>query len=163
MNYRKGIGKDYEILSQSGSSLIQKFGFQPLLDNERAINDSTKVAQSWFTSANYNMHLKPDVTQSIDGHVCVALSIMPRHKAPNMIDGTLWVDANSHTLVEVDGMASKNPSVFAGPTKMMRRYATIQGYAMATHARAESSSMLFGHTIVTIDYSNYDLQLRPAP
>ncbi len=163
MTYRKGIGKDYVILSKSGSSLIQKVGLQPLLDNEKAINDPAKVAQSWFTSANYEMHLKPGVKQSIDGRACVALSITPRRKAPNMIDGTLWVDANSHTLVEVEGVASRNPSVFAGPTKMMRRYATIQDYVMATHARAESSSMLFGHTIVTIDYSDYHFQLRPAP
>jgi hypothetical protein len=31
---------------------------------------------------------------------------------------------------------------------------------MAMHARAESTSMLFGRTVVTIDYSGYELQLR---
>lgn len=162
MTYKKGSGKDYMILSKSGSSLIQKVGLQPILDNERAINDPAKVARSWFTSANYEMHLKPGVTQAIDGRLCVSLAITPRHKAPNMIDGTIWVDAGNHTLVEVEGVASKSPSVFAGTTKMMRRYATMQGYAMATHARADSSSMLFGRTIVTIDYSDYHFELRPA-
>jgi hypothetical protein len=162
MTYRKGIGKDYSILSKSGSSLIQKVGLQPLLDNERAINDPAKVAQSWFTSANYEMHLKPGVTQSIGSRACMALSITPLHKASNMIDGTIWVDATTHTLVEVEGVASKSPSVFAGPTTMMRSYATMQGYAMATHARAESSSLLFGRTVVVIDYSDYHFQLRNA-
>jgi len=33
---------------------------------------------------------------------------------------------------------------------------------MATHARAESSSMLFGRTVVVIDYSDYHFELRPA-
>jgi hypothetical protein len=28
------------------------------------------------------------------------------------------------------------------------------------HARAQSTSMLFGQTVITIDYSNYQLQLR---
>jgi hypothetical protein len=163
MTYRKGVGKDYAILSKSGSSLIQKVGLQPLLDNEKAINDPAKVAQSWFTSANYEMHLRPGITQSIDGRVCVALSITPRQKASNMIDGTIWVDADTHTLVEVEGVASKSPSIFAGPTKMMRRYATMQGHAMATHAHAESSSMLFGRTVVNIDYSDYQFELRPTP
>jgi hypothetical protein len=32
--YRKGVGKSYTILSQSGSSLLQKFVLAPLLDNE---------------------------------------------------------------------------------------------------------------------------------
>ena len=64
MTYTKGIGKDYVILSKSGSSLIQRVGLQPLLDNEKAINNPARVAQSWFTSSNYEMHLKPDVPQS---------------------------------------------------------------------------------------------------
>jgi hypothetical protein len=160
MTYKKGIGKDYAILSQSGSSLIQKFGLQPLLDNEKAINEPAKVAQSWFTSANYEMHLKPGVTQTIDGRPCLALAIAPRHKAPSMIEGTLWVDADNHTLVEVEGIASKSPSMFAGTTKLMRRYSNMQGYAMATHARAESSSSLFGRTVIVIDYSDYHFELR---
>jgi hypothetical protein len=158
--YKKGVGKDYKILSRSGSSLIQKVGLQPLLDNEKAINNPATVAQSWFTSANYDMHLKPGVTQTIDGRACLALAITPHLKAPNMIDGTIWVDAGTHTLVQVEGIASKSPSVFAGHTKMMRRYATMHGYAMATRARAESSSALFGRTVVVIDYSEYKFQIR---
>jgi hypothetical protein len=162
MTYKKGVGKDYVILSQSGSSLIQKFGLRPLLENEKSINNPARVAQSWFTSANYEMHLKPGVKQTIDGRECLAIAITPRHKASNMIDGTLWLDAASHTLVKVEGLASKSPSVFAGTTNMMRRYAEMRGYAMATHARAESSSALFGHTVVTIDYGDYKFQFRPA-
>ncbi len=160
MTYKKGIGKDYAILSQSGSSLIQRFGLQPLLDNEKVINEPARVAQSWFTSANYEMHLKPGVTQTIDGRACLALAITPRHKAPSMIEGTLWVDADNHTLVEIVGIASKSPSMFAGTTKMMRRYSNMQGYAMATHARAESSSQFFGRTVIVIDYSDYHFELR---
>jgi hypothetical protein len=162
MTYKKGIGKDYVVLSKSGSSLIQKIGLQPLLDNEKAINDPAKVARSWFNSTNYEMRLKPGASHMIDGRPCLAVAITPRHKAPNMIEGTVWVDAETHTLVQVEGVASRSPSVFAGSTKMMRRYANMQGYAMATLARAESISMLFGKTVVTIDYSDYHFQLRAA-
>jgi len=160
MSYKKGVGKDYVILKQSGSSLIQKFGLQPLLENEKSINNPAKVAQSWFTSTNYEMRLKPGIAQTIDGRQCLAIAITPRRKAPNMIDGTLWVDAVNHTLAQVEGVASKSPSVFAGTTKMMRRYTIMQGYAMAIHARAESSSALFGRTVILIDYSDYHFQLR---
>jgi hypothetical protein len=162
VTYKKGTGKSYEILSQSGSSVVQKFGLQPLLDNEKALNDPATVAQSWFTSANYQMQLKPGVTQVIDGHTCLALDINPRRKAPNMLDGTLWVDARTHMQIEVEGIASKSPSPFAGTTKMMRRYTDMQGYAMATHARAESSSFFFGRTVIIINYSDYHFQMRPA-
>jgi hypothetical protein len=42
---------------------------------------------------------------------------------------------------------------------MMRQYSNIDGYSMAIHARAESDSPFFGHTVVTIDYSDYKLEI----
>ena len=162
VSYKKGAGKSYTILKQSGSGVVLKYGLHPLLENEKAINDPARVAQSWFTSASYDMQLKPGVTRIINGRNCLAVAISPRHKAPHLVEGTLWVDVRDHSLVEVDGVASKKPSVFAGTTKMTRSYVKMTGYAMATHAQAESSSFLFGRTAVTIDYSDYHFRLRSA-
>lgn len=160
--YRRGVGKTYTILAESGSSIIRKFGLMPLLENEKTINQPGNVAQSWFTSANYQMHLKSGEAQSLDGRECLILSINPKRKAPNMIEGTMWVDAKDYSIAQVDGVASKSPSVWAGTTHMMRRYMNISGYPMATHARAEASSLLFGRTVVTIDYQEYRIQVRPG-
>ncbi len=156
--YRKGEGKSYAILSESGSGLLLRFGLHPLLDNEKEINIPGNVEKSWFTSANYEMELRPGVSQRIDGRDCLAIAMTPRRKAPNMIDGTLWVDAKDSTIVKIEGVASKDPSVFSGATHMMRQYTKIDGYAMSKHARAESDG-LFGHTVVTIDYGAYHIQL----
>jgi hypothetical protein len=158
--YKKGIGKTYAILSQSGSDLVLKFGLHPLLENDVNINDPAKIGQSLFISANFEMKLKSGGAQSLDGRTCYALDITPRRDAPNMIDGIIWVDVRDYTLVKVQGIASKSPSIFAGTTHMMRDYINIHGYAMATHARAESNSFFFGRTVVVIDYSDYHLQLR---
>jgi hypothetical protein len=43
----------------------------------------------------------------------------------------------------------------------MRQYAYVDGFSMATHARAESTTFLYGKTVVTIDYSGYNLELKP--
>ena len=159
-SYNKASGKTYTILSQSGSSIVQKIGLQPLLENETRINRPAKVASAWFTSANYDMKLKPGGIQHLNGRACYALAITPKQKAPNLIDGTLWVDASDGAIVQVQGTPSKSPSILAGTTHMMREYRNIDGYAMATHARAESSSFLFRRTVVLIDYSDYRLVLR---
>lgn len=158
--YKAGAGKTYTVLSKGGSAVVQKFGLQPLLENETRINRPANVVHSWFTSANYEMKLKPGGVRQVNGRECYALSITPREKAPNMIDGTLWADARTGSLVRVEGVASKSPSVFAGATYMMRDYRDIDGYSMATHARAESSSFLFRETVVLIDYTDYHLELR---
>lgn len=157
--YRKGSGKTYTVLSQSGSDIVQRFGLRPLLQNEERINNPATVAQSWFISANYNMTLKPGGAQKLDGRECYVLSIAPKQKAANLVRGTLWVDARDGSIAQVDGVAAKSPSVFAGATHMMRRYAQIDGFPMATHARAESSSAVFGRSVVVIDYTDYHLQI----
>ena len=157
-SYTKDNGKTYTILSQSGSEVIFRFGLKPLLDNETSIDAPEKAAQSWFTSANYAMILEG--TQQMNGRACYVLGIQPRQKAPNMIEGKIWVDQRDGTLVKVEGTASKSPTPFAGTTHMMREYTGIDGFSMATHARAESKSLIFGRTVVTIDYGNYHLQSR---
>ncbi|MFP5204537.1 MAG: hypothetical protein ACLGP3_09155 [Acidobacteriota bacterium] len=158
--YTKGSGKTYTILSQSGSSIVQKLGLQPLLENETRINQPANVASSWFTSANFAMKLQAGGPRQLNGRACYVLAIAPRQKAPNLIQGAIWVDAADGSLAQVDGVASKSPSIFAGTTRMMRTYRNIDGFAMAVHARAESSSFLFGHTVVLIDYGDYRLQMR---
>jgi hypothetical protein len=155
--YKKGAGKTYTILSQSGSTILLHIGLRPLLDNEQIISQPGNVEKSWFTSANYVMTLKAGGAHKLDGRDCFALDIRPKAQAPNLIIGTIWVDAHDGTLVKVDGVASKNPSPWSGTTHMMRQYSNINGSSMAMHARAESDSALFGRTVVTIDYSDYKL------
>ena len=160
--YKKGEGKTYTILSQSGSGIVMRFGLKPLLDNEESINKPGNVEKSWFMSANYEMKLKPCGRQRLNGRDCYVLAVTAKRKAPNMINGMLWVDAQTGSIAQLDGIASKSPSPFAGTTHMMRQYMQLEGFPMATHARAESNSFLFGRTVVTIDYSDYKLQLRDA-
>ena len=160
--YTKGVGKEYTVLSEIGSGIVLRFGLKPLIENEKTINLPGNVEKSWFTSANYEMKLKPGGIEKLNGRNCYVLAIQPRAQAPNLVIGTLWADATDGSLVQIQGVASKSPSPFAGVTHMMRQYANIDGFAMAMHARAESSSMLFGHTVVIIDYSDYRLQLRES-
>jgi hypothetical protein len=155
--YKKGVGKSYTVLSESGSSLVLRVGLKPLLQNETNINLPGNVEKSWFNSANFKMRLKSTTIQKLNGRDCSALLITPKQKAPNMIDGTLWVAARDGSVVQIEGVASRSPSIFAGTTHMMRQYANINGFPMATHARAESDSVLFGRTVVTVDYSDYKL------
>ena len=160
VTYRKGEGKSYEVRSRSGSGLIQKLALDPLLRNEKEINEPGRVQASWFTSANYEMRPHPEQARQVNGRGCVVVDITPKHKAPNMIEGTLCVDPRDGTLVEMDGVASKSPNPLAGTTHMMRQYRNIEGYAMATHARAESDSAIVGRTVVVVDYSEYELKSR---
>jgi hypothetical protein len=160
--YRKNVGKSHEVVSQGGSAIIRRLGLDPILESERNINLPGNVEHSWITSANYEMTLKTPTPQRLDGRDCLVIAINPRREAPNLIVGSLWVDANDYTIVRLEGVASKAPSVFAGTPHMMRQYAKTNGFSMATHARAESNTFLYGKTVVTVEYSNYEIQARSA-
>lgn len=160
--YRRGVGTSYQILSQSGSDLVRKFGLIPLLNHEDQLSQPGSMEHSWFTSANYEMKLKSGTVESLNGRPCYQLAITPRHKAPNAIVGTLWVDARDFSIAKVEGVASRRPSVLAGTTRMMREYKDVNGFPMATRARAVSNGLMIGRTVVTIEYSNYHLVLNPG-
>lgn len=159
--YRKDVGKTYTVLSQSGSDLVLRLGLKPLLENERTINQPGNLQRSWFNSDNYAMSPKPGALEKLNGRNCIPVAVAARRKAPNTINGNIWVDEKDFSLAQIQGIATKSPSAFAGATHMMRQYQQIDGFSMATHARAESDSILFGRTVVTIDYSNYHLELDP--
>jgi len=160
--YRQDTGKSYAILSQSGSQIIRSMVLGSILDNEKQINLPGTREGSWITSANYEMKLQAGGTQPMIGRDCYLLRLIPKRKAPYLVDGTLWVDARDGTIVQLEGLASKSASYLTGSTQMMRQYTNIYGFAEATQARAVSNSFLFGQTVVTIDYRDYQIQLRPT-
>src|SRR5208337_1652663 len=153
--YKKETGKSYEILSESGSGLIRSLVLSAILDNERHVNEPGVREGAWITTANYEMKVKPGGIQSVEGRDCIAVSLTPRRKEPYLLAGTLWVDAKDGKIVRIEGKGSKSSTVLSGATEMMRKYADVDGFAEATHARAESDSFLFGPTVVTIDYRDY--------
>jgi hypothetical protein len=108
------------------------------------------------------MMLKPGGVQRIDGRDCVALEISPQRKVPNLIDGTIWVDAKDGTIVRLEGTTLESASIFTRPSQVMRQYTNVNGFAMATHARAVTDSFLLGRTVITIDYRDYQIQTGPA-
>ncbi len=161
--YRRESGKNYAILSESGSAVIRSLVLHAILDNEKHINEPGVREGSWLTTANYQMQVKPGGNQRVDGRDCIAVSLTPRRKEPYLLEGTLWVDAEDGKIVRIEGTGSKSSSVFTGATQMMRQYANVEGFAQAIHARAESVSFLFGPTVVTIDYRDYQVEKRSGP
>ncbi len=161
--YRRETGKTYSVVSESGSTIIRKFGLEPLLENEKRVNDAANREAFWFTSANYEMKLKAGKPEPMDGVDCLAIAIVPKRKAPNLIVGTIWVDVNDFQIVRIEGTGTKSSSMWTGPARVVRQYARFSGFSQATHAHAETDSSLFGKTVVVIDYQDYQVELRKTP
>jgi hypothetical protein len=103
------------------------------------------------------MKLKSSEKQMMDGRECYAIALTPRRVSPYLFTGTLWVDAKDFSVVQLEGVAAKSHSFLTGPSQVLRQYANVEGFPMATHARAVSDGIL-GRTIVKIDYQGYQIQ-----
>ena len=115
-------------------------------------------ATALITPANYEMTAKG--LGVVDGRKCVAVEIKPRKESPYLFSGTIWVDAQTESIVQLQGITSKSPSVLTGPSQVFRQYMIMDGFAMATHAHAVSNSSLLGQTVIKIDYTGY--QINPS-
>ncbi len=155
--YQKDVGKKYDILSETGPALLRRV-LETILDNERRMNEPANRATTVITSTNYEMTIKG--SEAVDGRNCDVILIKPRRVSPYALNGTVWVDAQDGTIVQLQGVTAKSPSVFAGASQVFRQYMNIEGFGMATHAQAVSNSWLVGQTIIKIDYANYAMQLN---
>jgi hypothetical protein len=157
--YQKDVGKKFSIVSGSGSELMRRV-LETILDNERRLTQPANRASAVIASANYEMSVQGSAV--IDGRNCIAVALKPRRASEYVMNGTVWVDAEDGSIVQVEGITARSPSVFSGASQVFRQYTMIDGFPAATHARAVSNSWLVGQTVITIDYTDYAMQLRAS-
>ena len=158
--YTRETGKDYAVVSQTGSSLLRSAVIDRVLANEKEMARAANRESVALTSANYEMTPEPGIVTQ-NGHSCVIVHLKARRKIPFLFNGKGWFDASDFTLVHIEGSPAASPSFFAGQTGGVRDYAKVDGFSMAQRAVVRSHSFLFGDTRLQIDYSNYQIQLEP--
>jgi len=159
-SYERDKGKSFSILNETGSELLRSEVLGRVLDNERILTQPANRTAALIDSNNYIMTVKGD--DLVEGRTCVVLAIVPRRNSPYLFNGDVWVDAQDDSIVKFAGTASRSPSMLTGPATVTRRYSKIDGFPMATRASATSNSWLLGQTTIEIEYSGYDIKLRPA-
>lgn len=158
--YRKDVGKAYQILSESGSQLLRSQLLERMLDSEKAVTKPAVRAGALIDSGNYRMTWMGGA--EVDGRRCFLLQLVPKRSSPYLFKGRIWVDGRDESIVRLEGITAKSPTVFAAPTHVTRQYARVDGFPMATHATASTSIWLIGPTTIQIDYSDYAIQAAPS-
>jgi len=159
--YRKDQGKTYTVLSESGSG-IMLHELHSILDQEKHMSQPGVRETVLVNSTNYAMNLKSDTPVLLDGRDCLVLQLNPRRNDPSLFRGTLWVDARDYSIVQLEGIAAKSHSFLLSPSQVSRQYSNVNGYPMATHAKATSSIAMMGQVTIKIDYTGYQIELQPA-
>ena len=153
--YQRDVGKNFSVVSLTGSLLLRKM-LEEVLATERKMTQPANRITALITPANYVMTAKEAAV--VDGRNCIAVEIKPRRESPYLFSGMIWVDAQNHAIVQLQGVGSKSPSVLTGPSQVLRQYMIMDGFPMATHAHAVSNSGVLGQTVIDVDYKGYQIQ-----
>lgn len=151
--YTKDAGKSYQILSETGPALLRKEVLERALENEKSLNEPANRTHELITSANYEMAVEG--REAVNGRDCFRVAIVPRQSVAYQFKGRIWVEERTGDIVRLEGVANKSASILTGPAQVVRNYAEVDGFPMATHVSATVSSMLLGPTRMEIEYTGY--------
>jgi hypothetical protein len=148
-------GKTCEVISRSGSTVIQSHVFDPLLEAEIA---SSQQSGELVTPENYSFHLTGQGEYA--GHHCYVLETDPKHKDKRLLKGRLWLDTEDFGIVHMEGRPSDSLSFWVGRPMIVQDFAKISGYWWVSQRHSYVDNMLLGKSDLVIDYSDYQFEPR---
>ena len=160
VEYRRDKGKTYQVISRSGSAMLQSRVFDRLLREEGEMSRGEARQQTLVNSRNYEMHLKSEEIRA--GRKTYVLDLTPRKASSHLLKGRAWIDAEDGTLMRIEGRPTASASFFAGRPMITREYEKAGDLSLAKSTFADSSSFFFGKTELHIEYSDYHIDTESS-
>lgn len=160
MTYRQPGNKAFEMVSEHGSALVRKRVLGEMVDAELAASKDAIRRATQITADNYSFRY---VQMAVEGgRPCHVLAVEPREPNKFLIRGNIWVDAEDLAIIRIEGSPAKNPSFWIRSTKIVHRYEKFGAFWLAVAHVSETKARIFGHTTVTIDYTDYRINQDAA-
>ncbi len=115
-------------------------------------DDGRLVAVS---DANYKFSYKG--LREMDGRPVHMYQLKPRKKRLGLIKGTMSLDARTGSLVKLEGVPAKSPSVFLSKIKLEQDYADFGPFTLPVHVHSEAKASIVGKTIVDVYHRDYQV------
>jgi hypothetical protein len=158
MHYRRLKGKTFEVLSRSGSTILQTHVFDPLLAEEVEPRPQMVEDGSLLTTRNYSFDVSGEET--VAGRRCYIVKLQPLRKDKHLLKGNAWVDAEDFGVVRVEGTFADSLSFWIGKPFMTSEYLNVSGLWFAARRHSIQNSFLAGRSELTIEYRDYQVELR---
>jgi len=158
--YKRGLGKEFTTLSQSGSGLLRGAIIEKILASEKEMSGPSVRDSVLVNSSNYEFVPEPGKVDYANRQ-CIVVDLKARRKSQHLFNGKAWYDASDFSVVRLEGTPAQSVSFFAGDSSVDREYQKVDGVPMAVHAEAHSHSFLLGTTVLKVDSTNYQIQHNP--
>jgi len=144
--------KKYAIENAAGSALAERI-VRKALDSEVDFAKDSGTAD--ITPENYDFVLVGQDEQN--GQRCYVLELIPRRKSRNLLNGTLWVDAETHLPYRVEGVPAKNPSWWLTDVRISLSYGYVGPMWVQTSSTATANVRVLGPSSMAWQDVSYQL------
>jgi len=138
----------FEILQESGSSLIRQRVLRAALSEEQENHANARLGESAFTRDNYEF-LIDDASRDNE---LVRIGLAPRRKSQVLISGDAFVRRNDADLVTIQGVLSKRPSFWTRNVQITRHYTRIDGVRVPIEVLMNADVRLVGDSTFVMTY-----------
>jgi len=153
LEYDAASGKNFRIVSQSGSHMLCEKVLKRALDSEKeAFFDRGAHALS---SANYKFQLLGTETQN--GRLAYVMQVEPVTSSQYLVRGKIWVDAADYGVSRMEAQPAKNPSFWISQSLIHQTNSRINGFWLPQQNRSETKVRVGGKAVLTIDYGTYQI------
>lgn len=151
VNYDAATGKNFRIVSQSGSGALCDKVLKRAIDSEKeAANQKSATA---LTEANYRFTLAG--SENIAGRPAYILDVDPLTENKFLFRGKIWVDAEDFAVVKMETQPAKNPSFWISKVEIHSTSAKVGDFWLPGQLRSETKVRIGGTAVLTIDYGSY--------
>lgn len=155
MSYSKGQGKSFEIVALKNAEGMSRKVLERLIQTEAETSRKPSHDELNVGKENYKFHVTG--TGVLNGRRCYIVELTPKRRSKYLIQGKAWVDTNEFALVRVEGRPAASLSFWVGKPYIVQDFDKVGSFWMASHNRSESQSFLLGSSVLTIDYSQYQV------
>ncbi len=159
LQYDAASGKNFRIVSQSGSHTLCEKVLKRALDSERdAFLDRGAHALS---PANYKFQMIG--SEMLNGRPSYVLQVEPVSGSPYLYRGKIWVDAADGAVSRMEVQPSKNPSFWISQTLIHQTCSRIGDFWLPQQVQSETKVRIGGKAVMTIDYGPYQILQPQSP
>jgi hypothetical protein len=154
--YDRPSSKDFKIISQSGSKLVQNRVFKKLLDSEKEAVQPAMSATTQLNRDNYTFALvsyEPAKTGQSGGQY--VLRVEPKSRSKYVYRGQVWVDGTDFAVTRIEAEPAENPSFWTKKSEIHHEYQKVQDFWLPAKNESVSYIRLGGRATLTIEYKDY--------
>ena len=155
-HYQAPESKSFDVVSESGSKMLQSKVLLRLLESEREAARAENQRQTALTTDNYTFTLLGSRPSPYGG--CYRLSVEPRRDNKFLYRGEICVNAADFAVETIDAEPARNPSFWIKKTRIEHRYQKIGPFWLPASNRSVTSVRLGGTATLSIVYSGYELR-----